>query len=141
MIEDTNPDIVIMTGLAKNRYQITPEKVAINFVNARNADNDGERPVLKKIDENGIDGLFSTLPIDKMVNFASNHSLPVSFSFTAGTYVCNDLFYKVQAFTQGTSIQSGFIHLPATEEINPEGAHLKKQQMFETFSALLRNCF
>ena len=140
-IENINPDVVIMTGLAKNRHHITPEKVAINFNNARNTDNDGERPVLQKIDENGNDGLFSTLPIDNMIEFAKRHSLPVSFSFTAGTYVCNDLFYKVLAFAQGTKLQAGFIHLPATEEINPDGEHLKKQKLFETFSALLKNCF
>lgn len=140
-IENDKPDVVILTGLAKNRREITPEKIAINYVNARNADNEGNRPVMQKIDENGIDGLFSTLPVDEMINFAKTHQLPVSFSFTAGTYVCNDLFYKTLAYTQGTNIKAGFIHLPATEEILPDGEHLKKQKLFETFAALLRNCF
>lgn len=140
-IEEYKPDVVIMTGLAKNRHEITPEKIAINFNNARNTDNDGNRPRSQKIDEQGIDGLFSTLPLDEMIHFAHQHTLPVNFSFTAGTYVCNDLFYKTLNYTQGTAIKAGFIHLPATEEINPEGAHLKKQKLLETFSALLKNCF
>ena len=132
-IDAFSPDVVIMTGLAKNRYEITPEKVAINFVNARNPDNEGNHPKMVKIDESGIDGLFSTLPLEEMINFAKTHSLPVSFSFTAGTYVCNDLFYKTLAYVQDKPIQAGFIHLPATEEILPNGAHLKKQKLFETF--------
>lgn len=140
-IEEVNPQFVIMTGLAKNRQEITPEKIAINFINARNPDNEGNHPKLQKIEENGIDGLFSTLPTEEMIAFAKTHHLPVSFSFTAGTYVCNDLFYKTLSYTQGTSIRAGFIHLPATEEILPEGNHLPKQKLFETFSALLKNCF
>lgn len=140
-IDEFVPNVVIMTGLAKNRREITPEKIAINFINARNSDNEGNQPRMQKIDENGIDGLFSTLPLEEMISFAKTHSLPVSFSFTAGTYVCNDLFYKTLAYTQGTTIKTGFIHLPATEEILPDGDHCKKQKLFETFSALLKNCF
>lgn len=140
-IEEFSPHYVIMTGLAKNRQEITPEKVAINYINARNPDNEGNHPKKQKIVENGIDGLFSTLPLEEMIHFAKTNHLPVNFSFTAGTYVCNDLFYKTLSYAQDKNFRAGFIHLPATEEISPDGPHLPKQKLFETFVALLRNCF
>ncbi|MFZ4714466.1 MAG: pyroglutamyl-peptidase I [Bacteriovoracaceae bacterium] len=131
------PDIIIMTGLAQNRIDLTIEKIAVNYLNARNPDNMGIRPQNCKIDEDGPDGIFSTLPWEEIFAWAESERLPIKPSFTAGTYVCNDLFYKTMKFAHTNKIQSGFIHLPATEEINPLGPFFPKHELFSLFINLL----
>ena len=115
LIETNNPNIVISLGQAEGRSQITPEKIAINLDNARIPDNAGNSPVNQPIVNGGADGLFSTLPIDLYVEKLKQADIPASISYSAGTYVCNHLFYALQNYCKDKEIQSGFIHVPLVE--------------------------
>ena len=116
LIEKWKPDVVIALGQAEGRNQITPEKIAINLDDARIADNAGDQRINSRIIENGPDGLFSTLPIDRIISAISGAEIPVGTSFTAGTFLCNNVFYSMQHFLQGSSTLSGFIHVPLMSE-------------------------
>lgn len=115
LIEKQKPEIVIALGQAEGRSQITPEKIAINLDNARIPDNAGNSPVNQSIVSGGADGLFSTLPIDSYVEKLKQADIPASISYSAGTYVCNHLFYALQNYCKDKEIQSGFIHVPLME--------------------------
>lgn len=117
-IEETNPDVVVMLGLAAGRSKITPERIAIN-VKDGDLDNDGYAPSDEPIDPAGADGIFSTLPIREMTNRLVEAGLPSVISNTAGTYLCNNIMYAALNYAQKqeTSYHAGFIHIPASHEL------------------------
>ena len=107
---------VLCLGLAVGRSEITPERIAINLDNARIADNAGNQPLEQKIIADGPDGHFSTLPIEKMVASMKAAGIPASISLSAGTFVCNHIFYVLQDYLKDSSIKSGFMHVPLMDE-------------------------
>lgn len=116
------PSLVIAVGLAAGRTGITPERVAINVRDARIPDNAGAGPVDEPVAAEGPVGYFSGLPIKAMVAALTADGVPGSVSQTAGTYVCNDVFYALQhllatdADLAGT--RGGFIHVPAADVLD-----------------------
>ncbi len=121
-IDEIKPDIVIMLGVAGNRTKITPEVIAINMDDARIPDNNGNSPKWEKIEKNGPDGVFSTLPVKEMTDALEAEGINAEPSFSAGAYVCNDLFYRIMRYieTGKMNIPSGFIHVPNPSDSNSE---------------------
>jgi pyroglutamyl-peptidase len=117
-IRGFQPDAIIMLGLAAGRYRVTPERVAINVDNFRIADNAGNQPSGEPIIEGGPAGYFSTLPIRAITDRLIAAHIPARISNTAGTYLCNRLFYSVmhQIAVEGLSPIAGFIHIPYLHE-------------------------
>jgi len=115
------PDYVITVGQAAGRAAITPERVAINVDDYRIKDNEGNQIVDELINENGPSAYFSTLPIKAIVKSLQENGIPAQISNTAGTYVCNHLFYGVQDFLKESHIGHGFIHIPLLPSQAPEG--------------------
>jgi pyroglutamyl-peptidase len=117
-MERINPDVVVMLGEAGRRFRITPERVAINVDDFRIPDNKGNQPNGEPIVEGEPVGYFSTLPIYAIVEKLIAAKIPAQISDTAGTYLCNRLFYCVMNFiaTKRLPIQAGFIHLPYMHE-------------------------
>ncbi|MCG4735123.1 pyroglutamyl-peptidase I, partial [Casaltella massiliensis] len=66
-IDKHNPDIVISVGQAGGRFDITPERVAINLDDFRIKDNEGNQVVDETIQIDGQPAYFSNLPIKGMV--------------------------------------------------------------------------
>lgn len=112
------PDAILLVGQASGRSAITPERVAINVMDARIPDNAGQQPQDAPIRPSGLAAYFSTLPLRAMVQAIEAAGLPAVVSNTAGTFVCNDLFYGVMDFLAARSpaIPAGFIHVPCTPE-------------------------
>ena len=119
-IKDFNPDIVIAFGQAEGRKAITPEKIAINLDNARMADNSGDQRQNRAIDPHGNDGYFTTLPVEKMIEAITSAGIPAEPSLSAGTFVCNHVFYQLQKALKDTETKSGFVHVPLVLEQSPE---------------------
>ena len=113
-IAEIKPDVVLCIGQAGGRYDITPERVAINVNDARIADNDGQQPLDGPIFEDGDTAYFTTLPIKAMVAKVREAGIPASVSNTAGTFVCNHLMYGVLylAAKKYPGLKGGFIHVP-----------------------------
>lgn len=113
-IEEEKPDVVLCIGQAGGRFEITPERVAINVDDARIKDNEGNQPIDIKIFEDGENAYFTTLPIKAMVEAIREADLPAAVSNTAGTFVCNHLMYGV-LYTLAKKyphIKGGFTHVP-----------------------------
>lgn len=115
-IEEISPSIVICVGQAGGREGITVERVAINVDDARIPDNIGQQPIDRPIIENGPAAYFSTLPIKAAVENLRQAGIPSSISQTAGTFVCNHLFYGLMNMIQNCSIKGGFVHIPYLPE-------------------------
>ena len=120
LIDLHKPSAVLCLGQAEGRSEITPERIAINVDNARIADNAGNQPLEQRIMANGPDGHFSTLPIEKMVASMKAAGIPASISLSAGTFVCNHIFYVLQDYLKDSSIKSGFMHVPLMDEQRKE---------------------
>lgn len=116
-ITEISPSAVVCLGQAEGRGTITPEYVAVNVKHAVSPDNAGQTFHLAPIVTGGADAYCTTLPVDAMVKAMQSRSVPTSISFTAGTYVCNDLMYHALHLCKPLGIPAGFIHLPLSYEI------------------------
>lgn len=117
-IEEFQPDYVLNIGQAGGRYEISPERVAINVDDARIADNEGNQPIDAPVKEDGDAAYFTQLPVKAMVTAIKNAGIPGAVSNTAGTFVCNHIMYQVQYMihTNFPKIKGGFIHVPYIPE-------------------------
>ena len=113
-IEKEHPDVVLCIGQAGGRFDLTPERVAININDARIPDNEGNQPLSGSIFEDGENAYFSSLPIKAMVAEIRKADIPASVSNSAGTYVCNHLMYGVlyTIAKKYPSMRGGFMHVP-----------------------------
>lgn len=116
LVDELQPDAVICLGQASGRAEVTPERVAVNVMDARIPDNEGNQPVDQPIWAGGPAAYFSTLPIKTMVQAMKEAGVPAAVSNTAGTFVCNNLMYGLLDHLErtGRNIPAGFIHVPAT---------------------------
>lgn len=108
------PDFILNIGQAGGRYGITPERVAINFDDARIPDNEGQQPKEKLIHDDGENAYFTQLPVKEMSKAIKEEQIPSYVSTTAGTFVCNHVMYQVQYMIhrEFPNIKGGFIHIP-----------------------------
>ena len=105
-------EAVISVGQAGGRNAVTPEVIGICLREAAIADNGGRLCKGEPIDPEGPDGIFSTLPVREMVAAITAKGIPAKLSYSAGAYVCNDVLYTLLRQLDGTSVRSGFIHVP-----------------------------
>ena len=116
LIDLYQPSVVVALGQAEGRKEITPERIAINLDDARIPDNAGNSPKERAIVTGGPDAYFTTLPIKKLVEKLIDNEIPSAISLSAGTFVCNHIFYSMQHHCSGRDIKSGFIHLPLIDQ-------------------------
>ena len=116
LIERFTPQMVIAVGLGPGRSDIALERVAINLIDARIPDNQGEQPIDVPVAAEGPTAYFSTLPIKAMVAALRAAGIPATVSHTAGTFVCNQVFYSLQHTLAGSTVRSGFMHVPLLTE-------------------------
>ena len=107
---------VICLGQAAGRGSIMPEYVAVNVRHGASADNAGVKYELSPIGD-GADAYVTGLPVTEMVKKMKEAGVPAAVSFTAGTYVCNDLMYAAVEYCRPRGIRAGFVHLPLSLEI------------------------
>lgn len=137
LIHAGRPDIIIMLGEAGGRFRITPERIAINVDDFRIPDNAGNQPKDEPIVEGAPAAYFSTLPIRAITERIVDAGIPAAISNTAGTYLCNRLFYSVmhEISTEGLPAIAGFIHLPYLHEQamnkNPDVPSLSRESIVE----------
>ena len=110
------PDIVLALGQAEGRCDLSVERIAINVMDARIPDNAGAQPIDVPVIAGGPASYFSTLPIKSLVAGLRASGFPASVSQTAGTFVCNQVFYALQHTLAGQGVHSGFVHLPLLPE-------------------------
>ena len=111
-LRELQPDIVLCVGQAGGRAAVTPEMVAINLRYAAIPDNAGLQPQDIPCAEDGPAAYFATVPVREMARAIAQAGLPGSVSYTAGTFVCNDLLYTLLHHYHDTAVRVGFIHVP-----------------------------
>ena len=102
-------DMIMMLGEGPNKVMHL-EHVALNMMHARIPDANGFQPVNQPIDDGPV-AIKTTLPLDRFQEILDHHHITYTHSFHAGTYVCNDLFYRIMRID--LPIPCGFIHVPS----------------------------
>ena len=115
-IAGVKPDIVIAVGQAGGRSEMSLERVAINVDDASIRDNAGNQPVDTPIAADGPAAYFTTLPVKAIVKALRLRGFPSGVSQTAGTFVCNHVFYGLMHHAVGQPVKAGFIHVPFLPE-------------------------
>ncbi|MCD4713892.1 MAG: pyroglutamyl-peptidase I [Clostridiales bacterium] len=143
LIELHKPTVVICVGQAGGRTSITLERVGINVDDARIPDNEGNTPVDQKINPNGPDAYFSSLPIKAIVSAINESGIPANISNSAGTYVCNHVLYGLCDLIASSSldIKGGFMHVPfAPEQVvkNPGQPSMSVENIVSAIETAIR---
>lgn len=117
------PDIVLCVGQAVDRAALCIERVAINVQDAVTADNDGARPDDAPVVPGGPAAYLATLPVRAAVAALQAEKLPAQLSMSAGTFVCNHVFYGLMhlAAARRHSFRAGFLHVPRLQQQAPDG--------------------
>ena len=119
-LAERRPQLVLCLGGAGGRTEISVERAALNIDDARIPDNAGQQPIDTAVIAGGPAAYFSTLPIKAMVRDMRAAGLPAAVSNTAGTFVCNHIFYalmhRLATWPALAHARGGFIHLPYLPE-------------------------
>ncbi|WP_010479549.1 pyroglutamyl-peptidase I [Thermococcus zilligii] len=118
LIVKERPDVVILTGQAGGRPNITVERVAINVMDSKMPDNEGFAPEDEPVFEGAPTAYFATIPIKAIVKALREEKIPAEVSNTAGTYVCNTAMFTAlhTVAVAGMETRAGFIHVPFSHE-------------------------
>lgn len=131
------PDVVIAAGLAGGRPMIGIERIAVNLVDARIPDNDGQQP----IDQPSIAGApaaaFATLPVKAIAAAIGAAGIPAEVSHSAGTFVCNHVFFAALDAVP-TGVAAGFIHVPWAAEADADLAAERPELSLADIARALR---
>jgi pyroglutamyl-peptidase len=115
LLRTHKPALVMCVGLAGGRSALSLERVAINIDDARIADNVGAQPVDVAVVKGGSAAYFSTLPIKAMQQSLLDAGIAAEVSQTAGTFVCNHVFYVLMHALKkqrNRKTRGGFVHVP-----------------------------
>ena len=116
LAEAGEPALVLGTGLALGRTALAVERTAVNVLSFEIADNAGNVIREGLIHRNGDAARFAKLPLEDIVAAWRTAGIPGYISDTAGTYICNQLFYEVLAL-EDRPMLAGFLHVPASHEL------------------------
>lgn len=89
------PDIVLCIGQAGGASVISVERIAVNLIDARIADNDGKQPVDVPVKEDGENAYFASVPVKAWCGPSSRAAYRPQLSFSAGSFVCNAVMYEL----------------------------------------------
>lgn len=109
-------EAILCIGQAGGRSAITPELVGINLRYAKIPDNNGNQPKDEPVIPGGKSAYFSTFPVRKISEAIRSAGIPSELSYSAGAYVCNDLFYSLLSEFENTKTRVAFIHVPYIPE-------------------------
>jgi len=112
-IDRVKPELVLCIGQAGGRSAIGLERIAINLDDARIPDNNDSQPIDEPVVKGGPAAYWSTLPIKAIVQALNEARIKAEVSNTAGTFVCNHVFYGLmRTLKRLNGIRGGFIHVP-----------------------------
>ena len=123
-IARAGPQIILCVGQAGDRAALCVERVAVNIQDARIPDNDGAQPTDAPVVPGGPAAYLATLPVRAAVAALRAEELPAQLSMSAGTFVCNHVFYGLMhlAATRGHAFRGGFLHVPCLPQQAAGGA-------------------
>ncbi|MES2800994.1 MAG: pyroglutamyl-peptidase I [Bdellovibrionota bacterium] len=135
-IEAVRPKFVIMFGQAGGRPNVCLEKIALNWNQTKSADESKHIPQTGRIGDGEL-ALMSTFAVDDLSVFLADRRLKTEISFSAGAFVCNNLYFKV--LKNNPLIQSIFVHVPFLPEQGlPSHPKMDFELMYETASQIVQ---
>jgi pyroglutamyl-peptidase len=113
-IAKVEPAIVLCVGQTRFRSMLSVERVAINLQDARIPDNDGAQPFDRPVVAGGPAAYFARLPVKDIAAAMVAAGLRAEVSNSAGTFVCNHVFYGLLHFaaTRMPELHGGVLHVP-----------------------------
>ena len=114
-LDEYRPEVWIGLGLAFGAAVVAVERLAVNLLDFVEPDIAGARPSARPIVADGPAAYAATVPADDLVARLRLAGIPARVSMTAGTFLCNQLFYQVLhgIAARGWSSRAGFLHVPA----------------------------
>lgn len=116
LLQQHRPALVLCVGQAGGRAALSLERVALNVNDAPIADNAGAQPVDTPVEAGAPAAYFTTLPIKAMLAALREEGLHAEVSQTAGTFVCNHVFYGLMhalaTQPEPGRARGGFLHVP-----------------------------
>lgn len=107
------PDLVIGVGLAGGREGISLERLAVNLRDARIPDTEGVQPGEGPVVDGAPTALWTSLPVKATIARLSAEGLPAELSMSAGTYLCNAMFFHAALWaSEQPGRRAGFVHVP-----------------------------
>jgi pyroglutamyl-peptidase len=116
LFSDRTYDAVIMLGQAGGRSKINLERVSLNWVETPTADENGYKPKTGLIDPAAEKALFTPWPLAEIEKHLKNLGIPAEISFSAGSFVCNYLYFKVASEFALMKKSCLFVHVPYLPE-------------------------
>jgi len=112
---ESNPPYkgVLALGQAEGQAHIKLECLALNRVDARIADNAGCKPPIGKI-KDGPDVHWCGIPWETYDGPSARRS------YSAGTFVCNELMFHLLEWSKERGVRAGFVHIPLLESQTDE---------------------
>jgi len=128
-IDHLDPCLIILLGLDPSADSITIELLSVNL--QYDASMNEPLKTLKRIDKDGPFFIPTRLDTREMYLDLKGNDIPVSYSLSAGFYVCNAVFYETLYYLSKESLDTpmGFIHIPQIENDNSSG--MKTDDIFD----------
>ena len=142
LLDAHRPMLVLALGQAGGRSEMAIERVAVNLVDARIADNDGIQPIDAAVVEGAPGAYFSSLPVKAIARRLRELGIPAVPSLSAGSFVCNQVFFALAHLlaTRHPHARGGFVHvpwLPQQAAMHPGQPSMALQTMIDGVRATL----
>ena len=120
-MERQRPALVLSLGLKGDPY-ITIEQRGRNIMDGWAADNAGYRAQWEPIFPSAPEYVQSSFDAPALAQLLEQAGLPVRLSDNAGTFVCNDLIYRVNHYIWENNLSTPFVffHIPWTTNYTEE---------------------
>lgn len=107
---------LVLVGESGEARDLVLERVALNLIDARVADNDGERPRGRPVVEGAPLACHASWPAERLAARLRMAGYRAALSAHAGTFACNAALYLAlhHAATRPAPPLIGFVHLPAS---------------------------
>ncbi len=116
IIKNEKPNFVLMLGQASDRKKISLEKIALNWNESIHPDEVGFFTPIGPIDKNNPHlALMTKFPVNLLHDLLISKMNHVEISFSAGAYVCNNLYFNF--LKNYEDIPALFVHIPLIETL------------------------
>ena len=124
------PDALVLLGMAARTRRIRLERLAVNLADCESfaprgrravlrPDNGGATPVDREIVPGGPLALPARADVKGLARALKARGLPVEVSLSAGSYVCNDVYYRALTHLRESRTACVFVHLPELPREEP----------------------
>lgn len=112
LLERVDPDCVLSFGLNPTIGHFNLEEIAVNIRASELPDSDDNMMYGEPVEEGGPLALRSNLSLLSIRKRLREGGIPARLSYSAGVYLCNEVFYTVLRWCGHTGKRGGFIHIP-----------------------------